>query len=218
MSQLRYMQFLRLLDQARLRNTTQRERSNTTQTNKSNQQTMTIKGGDEPEINVSGKIPAAAQQEDIPVAFASVLDEKKPAAVASGYAVAGDTAGYEPTATPTVVQASTTQASPNNTVVQGAMVPYKPPAGRPVPPNAPPGGNWVQYKYAGNQTWGVITATGCGLFWCCAIVLAPCALFGLMCPCDEREGYMSPSGVIYDEQGRAVGDRRRNKFKVVSKA
>ena len=192
---------------------------------------MTVKG--EPEINVSGtegKVPfAAAESDNIPVAFASVLDEK-PAATANGYAV--NAAAYEPTATPTppqstVVQSDTVQGSPSTaivpstTVVQGTNVPnHKPPTygARPIPPNAPPGGNWVRYKYTGDKTWGIIAGTGCCLFWCCAMVLAPCALFGLMCPCDEREGYMSPSGVIYDESGRAMGDRRRNKFVVIAKA
>jgi hypothetical protein len=44
------------------------------------------------------------------------------------------------------------------------------------------------------------------------------ALFGLACPCDERVAYMSPDGVMYNEDGQAVGDRRRHKFKILRKA
>ena len=113
------------------------------------------------------------------------------------------------------------QHQPASVVVQGQPVPNTPhttSTGQSIPPNAPPGGQWVRVKYTGNQTWTIITATGCCLFWCAAMILAPCALLGMWCPCDEKTAYMSPSGVIYDETGKALGDARRNKYTVLGKA
>ncbi|CAB9530433.1 expressed unknown protein [Seminavis robusta] len=165
--------------------------------------------------------PIANDEPDIPVAFASVLGETPPATV-PGYA-----ASYEPTATPTpqpaIVAGDIAQAKPpavqGQAAANGAMTPPPPSfGGRPIPPNAPPGGQWVRMKYSGNQTWGIIGGVGCGLFWCCFMIAAPLALLGLLCPCDEREAYMSPNGVMYDERGHAVGDRRRNKFVVIGQA
>ena len=189
---------------------------------------MTIQDN-EPEIQVgkSGKLPSG-QDPDVPVAFASVLDGT-PSAAVPGYATSASESaavpGYEPSATP-VVAASTTTAS-STTAKPPAFTgttttpPPAPPMGAgngAIPPGAPPGGQWVIATYTGNSTWGIIAGTGCVLFWCCAVVLAPCALFGLCCPCDEKRAYMSPNGVIYDEHGRAIGDSRRNKYKIISKA
>ena len=174
----------------------------------------------------------------VPIAFASVVDEKPgygnayatataPTASPDNYSRSNNNdasiavPGYEPSATPIITASNTTTTAapkPQATVVTPPPVPPVGNAYGAIPPGAPPGGQWVRVKYTGGNTWGIIGGTGCVLFWCCAMVLAPCALFGLLCPCDEKRAYMSPSGVIYDETGKAMGDRRRNKYTVISKA
>lgn len=127
---------------------------------------------------------------DIPVAFASVLDEN-PRPSAPGYAAISATA-YEVTATPTtVVKASKTdQASKTEAAL--VLKPTAPNFGeRPIPPNAPPGGQWVLAR------------------------ISPFAFVGRICP--EQTVYMSPNGVMYNQRGEAVGDRRRHKFRVLNK-
>ena len=212
---------------------------------------MTVKENSTGYETATGKAYGSSfpsNEPDIPVAFASVLDEQQPPATAQGYAASSTTAYGVTTATPTpqptVVQASNIhQTNPvihpttihTNTVtpsvvVQGQPIgtsttkppPSKPSppnfGSRPIPPNAPPGGQWVVMKYSGNKTLGIIGGTACCLFWCCFMFAAPLALLGLACPCDERTVYLSPNGVMYDETGHAVGDRRRNKYKIIGNA
>lgn len=152
-----------------------------------------------PDTAPPSKVPEssnyAANEPEVPVAFANVLDEKPQQAAA-------------PPSGGSHAVTATTPAPPGASTF----------AGRPIPPNAPPGGQWVRVKYAGNSTWGIIAGTCCILCCFCAIITGPCALFGLLCPCDEKVAYMSPNGVIYDEQGKAIGDTRRSKYVVLQQA
>ena len=70
-----------------------------------------------------------------------------------------------------------------------------------VPPNAPPGGQWVKRQYIGPATWSAVTIISvCSCIFC----LLPCGLWGLLCPCDQRLVY-AYQGTAYDEHGRVVG-------------
>lgn len=58
-----------------------------------------------------------------------------------------------------------------------------------VPPNAPPGGRWIQDNYCG------------GISWVIGILLLPCIV---LCPVDKRDVYMAPDGRKYTPQGVQV--------------
>jgi hypothetical protein len=139
-----------------------------------------------------GSSPPANGEPDIPVAFASVLlVDENPPPTAPGYAAISTTA-YQVPAIPTT---ATTTAIVSASKTEGALVvkPSAPNFGeRPIPPNAPPGGQWVLTR------------------------ISPIAFIGRFCP--EQAVYMSPKGVMYNERGEAVGDRRRHKYKVINKA
>ena len=65
------------------------------------------------------------------------------------------------------------------------------------PPGAPPGGSWVEEKYAGKITWIVIVLTYIFL------LLWYACLF-LKCPLDARRVYLAPNGAKYDEMGTLI--------------
>jgi hypothetical protein len=129
---------------------------------------------------------------DIPVAFASVLDENPPS-TAPGYAAIAATAYEVPaTSTTAIVKASKTDEASkyDSALVAKPTVPNF--GERPIPPNAPPGGQWVLVR------------------------ISPIAFIGRFCP--EQTVYLSPQGVMYNARGEAVGDKRRHKYKVINKA
>jgi hypothetical protein len=69
------------------------------------------------------------------------------------------------------------------------------------PPNAPPGGRWVDRKFIGTTTWSITTIVSvCTCFFICL----PCGFWGLLCPCDKKRVYIS-QGKAYDESGQVVG-------------
>jgi hypothetical protein len=69
-----------------------------------------------------------------------------------------------------------------------------------VPPNAPPGGQWVMKKHIGQKTWTTCTIVS---VITCFFCLFPCGVWALLCPCDEKLVYIS-QGKAYDEQGCVV--------------
>jgi hypothetical protein len=105
----------------------------------------------------------------------------EPTTVATTSTYTPTTSTFTPSATATVT--ATTQ--------QGAQV----------PPNAPPGGHWINKKYIGAATWSTCAIVSCVT---CFLFLLPCGLWALLCPCDQKLVYVV-HGKAYDGQGQVVG-------------
>jgi hypothetical protein len=70
-----------------------------------------------------------------------------------------------------------------------------------VPPNAPPGGQWISKKVIGPATWSICTSVS---ILTCLFTCLPCGVWAFACPCDEKIVYVF-QGTAYDEHGRVVG-------------
>jgi hypothetical protein len=76
-----------------------------------------------------------------------------------------------------------------------------------VPPNAPPGGQWVMKKHIGQTTR--MTCAIVSVITCC-FCLFPCGVWALLCPCDKKLACVS-QGKACDQQGRILGPAQRHK-------
>eukprot|EP00429_Kryptoperidinium_foliaceum_P114956 CAMPEP_0176311266 /NCGR_PEP_ID=MMETSP0121_2-20121125/66050_1 /TAXON_ID=160619 /ORGANISM="Kryptoperidinium foliaceum, Strain CCMP 1326" /LENGTH=178 /DNA_ID=CAMNT_0017653283 /DNA_START=8 /DNA_END=544 /DNA_ORIENTATION=- len=125
---------------------------------------------------------------EIPFAMATMLPETeavKPAAVnptpsGAQHPPSSNTTAYPPAGTPptVVTQQVTGQGTP-----------------------IPEGARWITVKHVGGVTWSL-----CALIstLTCFIVLLPCGLWALLCPCDQIRAY-EVNGQVYDEHGRPLG-------------
>jgi hypothetical protein len=153
---------------------------------------MTIKC--EPEI----ACPPVAQEinigikEEPPVPFAIATKAEEPVVPLAAAASCAPSAPYAPSvAVPTTTPTYTTPSSTVPSHHQQSQV----------PPNAPPGGQWVMKKVIGPATWTTCTVVSViSCFFC----LLPCGVWALLCPCDRKLVYAC-QGKAYDEQGRVVG-------------
>jgi hypothetical protein len=141
----------------------------------------------EEEINVRVK----AEEPVVPLAAASYAPSV-PYAPATSVAV--PTAPYAPS-----VAVPPTTAAYTATTTSSSAVPSHQQSQ--VPPNAPPGGQWVMKKHIGQKTWTTCTIVS---VITCFFCLFPCGVWALLCPCDKKLVYIS-QGKAYDEQGRVVG-------------
>ena len=163
---------------------------------------MTIKS--EPKSGGAiAKLEEQEEEEEINVAIQATPDvpfaTATPASSVAVPAVSFATTSPVPSAaaSATVVTASTTGGAATSGKTPSSAVPGQ----AQVPPNAPPGGEWVRRKVIGPATWTTCTIIS---VVSCLFCLLPCGLWALLCPCDQKLVY-AHHGKAYDEHGRVVG-------------
>jgi hypothetical protein len=144
--------------------------------------------GGEPEIVVEGDSPIKVGIEAEPVVpITKAIPTTSPAT--STYTVTGPAS-----AVPVAVHEHSKEVPPKNAPTGGHDHSQ-------VPPNVPPGGQWVSRKFIGPATWSTcITVSAVS----CILCLLPCGLWAFVCPCDTRLVY-AYQGRAYDEQGQFLG-------------